>query len=151
MSSNLHFSLITPERTVLSQELESLSCPTPDGQITILPHHAPLITEIATGELIARSVEGESVIFIAGGFLEVKKDGKVIALADAAEHSTEINAQRAEAAKARAEAALKEQHIYDEEYALTSAALERSLGRLNIVRKHSHRKNPLADQGTFNE
>lgn len=151
MSSNLHFSLITPERTVLSQELESLSCPTPDGQITILPHHAPLISEIATGELIARSKDGESVIFIAGGFLEVKKDGRVIALADAAEHSSEIDMKRAEVAKARAEEAMKQQHVYDEEFALTSAALERSLGRLTIARKHSHRKNPLADQGTFNE
>ncbi len=149
--SFINFKLITPERTVFSQRLDSLSCPTPDGQITVLPGHAPLITEMASGELIARLGKKEIPIFVAGGFLEVKRDGTVTALADAAEHSHEINEGRAQEAKARAEEALKQQHVYDEEYALTTAALERSLGRIKTVRKNSHRKNPMVDQGTFEE
>lgn len=151
MNNILTFQLITPERTVLSKELISLSCPTPQGQITILPHHAPLMSKLIPGELVARDKNGESVIFVAGGFVEVKGDGNVLILADAAEHSTEINIERAEQAKKRAEEALKESHVYDEEYALTTAALERSLGRISIARKHSHRKNPTIDQGTFEE
>lgn len=147
----INFQLVTPEKTVLSQELASLSCPTEMGQITILPHHAALVASLAPGELHARTEKDDFYLYVSGGFVEVKNDGKVIVLADAAEHHYEIDAQKEEEAKARAEKTMKEAKASSQEYAQVAAALERSLARLNVARKHAHRKNPLQDKGMFDQ
>jgi F-type H+-transporting ATPase subunit epsilon len=149
--STINFKLVTPERIVLEKELSSLSCPTTLGQITVLPHHSPLVATLSPGELVAKTGDNEFVINVTGGFVQVRKGDEVVVLADAAEHSHEISLTRAEEARKRAESAMKEVHLSDEEYAKVAASLERSLMRINIARKHSHRKNPLIDQGTFSE
>jgi F-type H+-transporting ATPase subunit epsilon len=148
----IKFQLITPERTVLSQELASLSCPTQMGQITILPNHAALVATLVPGELLAKNSAGEEFfINVTGGFVQVQKGSQVTVLADAAEHFYEINTQRAEEAKQRAEAALKEARLSGEEYAKVAASLEKSLARLNVARKRSHRKTPLPSEGVFSQ
>ena len=121
------------------------------GEITILPGHVPLVATLKSGELKAKAGNEEHFIYVAGGFVEVKPDSKVIVLADAAEHHYEINVKAAEEAKARAEAAMKDQKLSGQEFAQVAAALEKSLARLNIARKHSHRRNPLSGQGTLSE
>ena len=139
--NTIHLQLVTPQRQVLNEDLESLTCPTKMGQITILPNHAALVATLATGELMARSIGGqEHNIHVAGGFVEVKEGSQVIILADSAEHHHEIDEQEAEAAKLRAQEALKQSNISQEEYALAAAALERSLSKLNLVRKYRHRR-----------
>ncbi len=149
--NKINFKLVTPERTVLSEELASLSCPTTMGYITILPHHIPLVATLTAGELHAKHTNGEnSYIFVSGGFAEVKAGNQVIILADSAEHHYEIDAQRAEAAKKRAEQEIAERKMSEEEYAHVSAALERSLLRINVVKKRSHRKNPISGSGIIN-
>src|ERR1700722_14640364 len=100
--NKLSFQLVTPERTVLSEELTSLSCPTSLGQITILPHHIPLVANLVAGELHAKTEKDDFYIYVAGGFVEIKEGSRVIVLADAAEHHFEINEQQAEEAKKRA-------------------------------------------------
>ena len=149
---SLHFQLVTPERTVVSQELSSLTCPTSLGQITILPGHTPLVANLVPGELHAKSEKGESFLFVAGGFVEIKDGNKVIVLADAAEHHHEIDIQKAEEAKERAEKITREEKQSSAEYARAAATLEQSLARINIARKHSHRKNnPLSGQSTLDQ
>lgn len=149
--NKLNFQLVTPEKKVLSQELVSLSCPTKLGQITILPGHIPLVATLVPGELHAKTEDDDFYLHVSGGFLEVQKGSKIIVLADAAEHDFEIDIKRAEEAKLRAEKALKETKISEEEYAQVSASLEKSLSRLNIKRKHAHRKVPITGGGVFKE
>jgi F-type H+-transporting ATPase subunit epsilon len=147
----INFQLVTPERTVLSTELTSLTCQTSMGQITILPGHAPLVANLVAGELHAKSAEGESFIFVAGGFVEVKESNNVIILADAAEHHHEIDLQKAEEAKVRAEKAVREEKLSSTEYAKAASALEQSLVKINISRKHAHRRNsPMSNSESSN-
>jgi len=148
----LHFQLVTPERTVLNEELDSLTCPTILGQITILPRHIPLVATLTAGELIARTGGKEQNIAVSGGFIEVRANNQVVALADAAEHYYEIDTKKTEEAVKRAQVAMKETKMSSEEYARVAASLNQSLTKLNIARKHSHRRDsPITGQGTLNE
>jgi len=149
--TSISFQLVTPERTVLSKELVSLSCPTTLGQITILPDHAALVATLVPGELHAKTQNDEFFINVTGGFVEVKKGSEVVVLADAAEHHYEIDAERAEEAKKRAEEALRQVSVSDEEYAKVAAAMERNLSRIKIARKHAHKKTPITGEGVFSE
>lgn len=138
----INFQLITPEKTVLEKELASLSCSTKMGQITILPHHIPLVAELTPGEIHAKSGTEDFYMFVAGGFVEVKTGNKVVILADAAEHHYEIDEKRAQEAKEKAQKELAEKKSGSPEYAAVAASLERSLTRLNLARKHASRKAP---------
>ena len=89
----INFSLVTPERTVMSQELTSLTCPTTLGDITILPNHTQLVANLIAGELHAKSEKDSFYIHVTGGFVEVRPGNQVVVLADSAEHFYEIDAQ----------------------------------------------------------
>lgn len=151
--NKIKLQLVTPERTVLTEEVASLVCPTTEGQITILPGHVPLIATLESGELVAKDESGkEHNIHVAGGFVQVQEHGKeIIILADAAEHFYEIDVERAEEAKLEAEKTLKEQTLSNEEYALASVMLQKSLSRINIARKHAHRRTRITSEGVLKE
>ncbi len=139
--TKLFFQLVTPERSLLAEEIDSLSCPTSQGQITVLPHHAPLVANLTAGELITKNGDEHNFIHVAGGFIEIRPGSEVVVLADAAEHFYELDEARAEAAKQKALDILKASRTSDQAYAQAAASLERNLSRLRIVRKHAHRKN----------
>src|ERR1700722_4156903 len=123
--SLINFQLVTPEKTVLSEDLASLTCPTNLGYITVLPGHEPLVATLAPGEIHAVSSGGrDSYIFVSGGFVQVNPGSKVIILADQAEHHYEIDEQKAEEAKQKAQKELAERKMSSEEYATVSASLE---------------------------
>lgn len=151
--SKLQLQLVTPERTVLTEEVVSLVCPTTEGQITILPGHVPIIATLISGELVAKSGTGEDHnIHVAGGFIQVQNGGKqIVILADAAEHYYEIDIARAEEAKIEAEKTLKEQTASNEEYAIAAIMLQRNLSRINIARKHAHRRTRITSEGVLKE
>lgn len=150
--NNMKLQLVTPERTVITEEVTSLVCPTTDGQIAILPGHVPLIATLVSGELVARSQSGEEHnIHVAGGFVQVQHNGEIIILADTAEHFYEIDIARAEEAKALAEQTLREQVASDEEYVIAAAMLQKSLSRINIARKHAHRRTRITSEGVLKE
>lgn len=150
--NKLDFQLVTPERTVLNEELDSLSCPTTLGQITILPNHIPLVATLTAGELVAKTDGKDNFIHVSGGFIEVRPGNKIVALADAAEHHYEIDVQKTEEAVKRAQTAMKETKMSSAEYARVAASLNQSLSRLNIARKHSHRRTaPITGEGVFKE
>lgn len=148
-----NFQLVTPEKTLLSEELVSLSCVTPLGQVTVLPHHAPLVTEVVSGELIVKTASGsEHGVHVAGGFLQVRPNNTVVLLADFAERVQDINEKEVEAAIERAKRRLSEEALSAEEYASVAASLERSLGRLRVVRKSAHRRRtPITSEGVLEE
>jgi len=97
----LKIDIVTAERTVYSDEVDIVIAPGVEGQLGILPHHAPLMTILQAGELVVRKGNNEESLAISGGFLEVRPD-RVIVLADSAERAEEIDLARAEAARKRA-------------------------------------------------
>lgn len=143
------FQLVTPERTVIDAEVESVTCSTTEGQITILPHHASLLAELGSGEVVVRGgAAGEQSIGIAGGFLQVKHNSAVTVLADAAHHAHELDEQEIQLAVQRAKERLAQENLSSEEYAVVAAMLERNLSHLQFVRKHAHRhKTPITSEG----
>lgn len=149
--AKLQIQLITPERTLISEEVRALTCPTGEGQITILPGHAPLVTTLESGELVAKNGGEDHYIHVAGGFLEVRKNNQIIILADSAEHHFEIDIARAEEAKKEAEKILKSEHLANEEYVMAAWALRKNLSRIRIARKHSHRKTRITSEGVLEQ
>lgn len=109
MARTLLCEIVTPERIVYTNEVEMVVAPTLDGEVGILPLHAPLVTVLRPGELRVRFNDNKDVEWFAvsGGYLQVHED-KVIVLADAAEHSSKIDVDRARRAKELAEARMAE-------------------------------------------
>jgi len=134
----IRLDIVTAEGIVFSEEVDVVVAPGIEGQLGILPHHAPLMTMLQSGELLVRKGGEEFSLAISGGFLEVRPD-RVIVLADAAERAEEIDIARAEEAKRRAEEQLS-QHPSEVDAARIEAALRRSLVRLKIGEKRRKRK-----------
>jgi F-type H+-transporting ATPase subunit epsilon len=132
--------IVTAERVVFSEDVDVVVAPGVEGQLGILPHHAPLMTMLMPGELWVRKGGEEFSLAISGGFLEVRPD-RIIVLADAAERAEEIDLARAEEAKRRAEELLKTRPPELDE-ARAEAALRRSLVRLKVVERRRRRKPP---------
>lgn len=129
--------LVTPEKIVLEQEADQVTLPTPDGEITILPHHIPLVTIVSAGEVRLKVGEKEIPLAVSGGFLEIQ--GRHIRLlTDSAERVEEIDEARAEEGRKRAEALQKETYRDEKGYAEATAMLERNLARLRVARKYRH-------------
>ncbi|HTE83323.1 MAG TPA: F0F1 ATP synthase subunit epsilon [Dehalococcoidia bacterium] len=136
----LTLEVVTAERLVLDESgIDVVIAPGIDGELAILPEHAPLITPLAPGELRVRRGVEENSYFVAGGFLEVLRD-KVTILADAAEHAEEIDIARAEEARRRAQESLTRRHEQPDVLA-AEGALRRSLIRLRVAER-SRRSRP---------
>jgi len=136
--SSIRLDIVTAERVVYSEEVDVIVAPGVQGELGILPHHAPLMTTLQPGELLVRKGGEELSMAISGGFLEVRPD-RVIVLADAAERAEEIDIARAEAAKRRAQERLRE-HTPGVDVAQAEAALRRAIARLGVVEKRRRRK-----------
>ncbi len=129
--------ITTAERQVYGDEVDMLIAPGIDGQLGILPRHAPLMTMLQPGELTIRKNGADSYFAVTGGFMEVLGD-RVIILADACEHSEEINEERAQEAMRRAQERIASRPAEMQmERALTS--LRRAQARLDTVRRRRSR------------
>ena len=135
----MRLDVVTPECVICSCEVDAVNAPGVEGQLGILPHHAPLITMLQAGELIVRKGNDETCIAIYGGFLEVRPD-RIIVLADAAERAEEIDAVRAEEAKRRAKQALADRKVSEVDKAQAEAVLRRSLIQLKVAERTRKRK-----------
>jgi len=132
----LHLQIITPEKTVFDDEVEQVTLPTNSGQITVLPHHANLITSIEPGELSFKKHSKETLLASGYGFAQIAKNN-VKVLVDLAAQEEEIEEKAIEAAKKEAEVALAQKHLLsEEEYAVAAANLQKSLAQLKIKRRH---------------
>ena len=133
----MHLEIITAERQVYSDEVDMVIAPGFDGQLGILPMHAPLMTMLKPGELTVRK-DGENMyVAVSGGFMEVLGN-KVSVLADACERSDEIDEQRAEQAVQRAQERLANRGS-DMELERAVSALRRAQVRVDLVRRRSPR------------
>jgi|YelNatPaOPRAMG01_1025707.scaffolds.fasta_scaffold69080_2 F-type H+-transporting ATPase subunit epsilon len=130
----IYYQLITPEEIKKEGFADSISLPTALGEIVILPHHAPLITLLKTGEVKIKEGKEELYFAIGGGFAEVQEKSKLLILAESAEIAEEIDEARAAEAKKVAEKLLAEAK---ESFEIEEAQiwLERNLFRLKVAKR----------------
>jgi F-type H+-transporting ATPase subunit epsilon len=140
--SSLKLDIVTAERIVYSDDVDAVIAPGAEGQLGILPHHAPLMTILQAGELLVKKGGKEDTLAISGGFLEVRPD-RVIVLADSAERAEEIDVERARAARQRAEERLAKRGIPEVDEARVEAALKRAMARLSVAEKIQTRRKKM--------
>ncbi len=130
--------IVTAERLLLSEDVDYVSAPGVDGVLGILPRHEPLLTALTFGELHYTKDNADYSFAIGGGFMQVRPD-HVTVLADSAEQADEIDEQRAEAARTRAEQSLKEKPHGDPEFMRIEQSLRRAELRLKVARQRRGR------------
>ncbi|MGB2869940.1 MAG: F0F1 ATP synthase subunit epsilon [Bacteroidota bacterium] len=129
-----HLEIVTPRKTVVSAEVESFSAPGVMGGFQVLRSHAPMLASLKVGEIKVLGADGKEARYAtSGGFVEVR-DNKVVALVETAERSDEIDVDRANAAKTRAEKRLAEKKL-ETDIDRARAALSRAVNRLRIARR----------------
>jgi len=139
--------IISQDRFVFQGDVDMIVLPGSDGVMGILPRHAPLLTTLKYGVIIVRHNRNEEFFTVAGGVAEVQPD-QVTVLADAAENVEEIDIQRAEAARKRAEELLSDRSDIDTDTYLTiQAALRRSNLRLQAARRYRQQRSHRQEQG----
>jgi F-type H+-transporting ATPase subunit epsilon len=132
----IHFELVTPERVLYREEVDEVTLPTSEGEITILQNHIPLVASLVAGVASIKKNDATEDIAVSGGFIEVQKGNTVRVLADTAERGHELDLSVIEQAKQRAENVMKETvRTDDAAYAAAAAALERELARYKVARK----------------
>lgn len=129
--SKLHLQIITPEKIVYEDDIDMITIPGTEGELGILPHHIPLFTKIKPGEMKIRKGNEENYLAITGGFADVTGE-KVTILADYAVRAEDIEEQRVEEAKKRAEEAMKEK-TNRTDFAIAEADLRRALLELKVA------------------
>jgi F-type H+-transporting ATPase subunit epsilon len=136
----MRLEITTAEREVYADDVEVLVAPGVDGELGILPHHAPLMTALQPGEIMIRKDGVETYLVVSGGFLEVMGN-LVTILADASEPSDEIDEERAQKAMEEAQRRLDSRDAdLDLEQALT--AVKRAGARLKVARRRPGRERP---------
>jgi F-type H+-transporting ATPase subunit epsilon len=133
MADTFQLEIVTPEKMVVNEPAEEMQIPGKNGYLGILPGHAPLITELGVGEITYRNGGQTRYLSVAWGFAEVLPD-KVTILAETAEHPQEIDVNRAQRAKQKAEEKLKSANP-DVDYPQEGAALKRAETRLDVAQK----------------
>jgi len=131
VANKIRLDIITPERMVYSEDVNMVIVRATDGDLGVLPGHAPLVAGLDIWPLRVLRDEGERLISVCSGFIEVRPD-KVTVLAACAELPEEIDVKRAEAARARAESRIKD-HGPDIDMARAEAALRRATVRLRVA------------------
>lgn len=146
----LNVEIVTGERVVYSEAgVDMVVAPGAEGQLGILPHHAPLFSLLSAGELRVKRGNAEEVLTVFGGFLEVAND-RVLILSDTAERIEELDVERAEAARQRAEAAIREARAGGGglNLAQAEAELRRARVRLAVANRHGQRIRRRGGQST---
>ncbi len=131
----LHLEIVTPERLAYEDDVDAVVLPGGEGELGVLPHHAPLISTLGIGELQVRRGGHQVSFAIFGGFLQVRPD-KVVVLAETADMASEIDLERAQRARADAERALEAGYVEPADLARTRAALQRALLRIRVAERH---------------
>ena len=136
----LQCDIITQERTVFSEQVDSVNLPGTEGRMGILPNHSPLLSTLDFGEVMVRKSGQEEYFAIGGGFVEVQPD-HVIVLADSAEQADEIDIERAERARQQAEQVMREGVPEDpDRLAQIQASLMRAQIRIDVGRRRRRQR-----------
>ena len=133
--------IVTPERLAYSDTVDSVQLPGSEGELGVLPHHAPLVSMLGVGELRIRKGGQEESFAIAGGFLQVRPD-RVVVMAGTADMAREIDLERAQEARREAERALEGAVQADAvDLSAARAALQTALLRIRVAERR-HREGP---------
>lgn len=134
----LHLEIVTPERRAFEGDVDEVIVPGSEGEMGILPHHAPLISLLGEGVLRLKSGGQEQEFAIFGGFLQVRPD-RVVVLAETADLASEIDLERAERARREAERVIEGGFVEAADLASARAALQRALIRIRLAERGSRR------------
>ena len=129
--------IVTPERLAYQDEVDSVVLPGSEGELGVLPHHAPLVSTLGTGELRLRKGGQEESFAIVGGFLQVLPD-KVVVMAETADMASEIDLERAQEARRQAEQALEGGYVEGADLASARASLQAALLRIRVAERRQH-------------
>ncbi len=132
MADTMKLEIVTPDATAYSEDVQMVTLPAVEGQIGVLPHHVPLLTQVVPGEMIVRKNGQETFVAIGDG-LVVVTGTRVSIVTDMAIAAATIDEAKAEDARQRAAARLRDK-ISDEEVATVNASLARSLAQLKVKR-----------------
>jgi F-type H+-transporting ATPase subunit epsilon len=132
--------IVTPERLVFDETVDGVTLPGSEGELGVLPHHAPLVSTLGVGELRIRSGGVEDWFAIVGGFVQVLPD-KVVVMAETADLSSEIDLEKAAEARRDAERALESGYHEGADLSTARAALQAALLRERVAQRR-HREGP---------
>jgi F-type H+-transporting ATPase subunit epsilon len=136
----IQLEIVTPERLAYAEEVDSVVLPGTEGELVVLPHHAPLVSTLGIGELRIRKGGVEESFAIVGGFLQVLPD-KVVVMAETADMASEIDLDKAQQARAEAERALESGFHEAADLSAARAALQQALLRIRVAERR-HREGP---------
>jgi F-type H+-transporting ATPase subunit epsilon len=136
----LQLDIVTPEKLAFSDEVDAVVLPGSEGELGVLPHHAPLVSTLGLGELRIRKGGTEESFAIAGGFLQVLPD-RVVVLAETADMASEIDLEKAQEARREAEKALESGYHEGADLSTARAALQTALLRERVAQRR-HREGP---------
>jgi len=132
--------IVTPEKRAFSDDVDAVTLPGSEGELGILPHHAPLLSILGAGELRYRKGGLEESFAIVGGFVQVLPD-RVVVMAETADLAAEIDLEKAEEARREAERALEAGFVEPADLAQARAALQAALVRIRVAERR-HREGP---------
>ena len=133
----LNLDIVTPERLAYSGSVDSVQVPGADGELGILPHHAPLIATLGAGELRIRTGSTEETFAVFGGFVQVLPD-KVVVMAESADLAADIDLERAQEARREAERTLESGTHEAADLAAARATLQQALLRIRVAERRRH-------------
>ncbi len=137
---SLTLEIVTPERLAYSDTVDAVVLPGSEGELGVLPHHAPLVSTLGVGELRIRKDGVEESFAIVGGFLQVRPD-KVVVMAETADMASEIDLEKAQEARREAERALESGFSEGVDLSIARAALQQALLRIRVAERR-HREGP---------
>jgi F-type H+-transporting ATPase subunit epsilon len=130
----IHLEIVTPSKRVFEGDVDEVIVPGSEGELGILPHHAPLISTLGQGALRLKRGDQEELFAIFGGFVQVRPD-RVVVLAETANLASEIDLERARHAREEAEKLLEGGFAEQEDLDAARAALQRALIRIRIAER----------------
>jgi len=136
----LQLEIVTPERLAYSDVVDAVTLPGSEGELGVLPHHAPLVSTLGFGELRIRKGGVEESFAIVGGFVQVLPD-KVVVMAETADMASEIDVEKAAEARREAERALESGYHEGADLSMARAALQHALLRERLAQRR-HREGP---------
>ena len=136
----LQLEIVTPERLAYSDTVDSVQLPGSEGELGVLPHHAPLVSTLGVGELRIRKGGAEESFAIVGGFLQVRPD-RVVVMAETADLASDIDLEKAQEARREAERALESGYHEGADLSAARAALQQALLRIRVAERR-HREGP---------
>jgi F-type H+-transporting ATPase subunit epsilon len=136
----IHLEIVTPEKRAYDDDVDAVVLPGSEGELGILPHHAPLLSMLGAGELRIRKGGTEESFAIVGGFVQVRPD-RIVVMAETADLAAEIDLEKAEEARREAERALEAGFVEPADIAQARAALQAALVRIRIAERR-HREGP---------